>query len=155
MTGVYKLDIQESEDDLKQLLRQQKTASGKERIQLLYLLKTQQAKTVQDAAAILGRHRATLQEWLRHYREGGIAQLLQRNPRSGRPRAIPSWAEAALQQRLQEAENFEGYQAICDWLATLGIEVAYKTVHKLVHDRWQAAPKRSSTSVEQNAESGY
>lgn len=50
MAGVYKLDIQESENDLKQLLRQQKTASGKERIQLLYLLKTGQAKTVQAAA---------------------------------------------------------------------------------------------------------
>lgn len=71
MTGVYKLEIQESEEELKQLLRQQKTASGKERMQLLYLLKTEQAKTVQDASAILGRYRATLQEWLRSYREGG------------------------------------------------------------------------------------
>jgi pyruvate/2-oxoglutarate dehydrogenase complex dihydrolipoamide dehydrogenase (E3) component len=65
MAGVCKLEIQEREDDLKQLLRQQKTASNKERIQLLYLLKSEQVKTVQDAAPILGRNRVTLQTNLR------------------------------------------------------------------------------------------
>lgn len=114
MTGVYKLDIQESEDNLKHLLRQQKTASGKERIQLLYLLKTGQAKTVQDAAAILARHRGTVQEWLRSYREEGLAGLLKSKTRSGRPRAIPAWAEAALQKRLQQPQGFDGYGAICN-----------------------------------------
>ncbi|MBD2100445.1 helix-turn-helix domain-containing protein [Leptolyngbya sp. FACHB-261] len=34
----------------------------------MYLLKSQQAKTVQEAASVLGRNRATLQEWLRAYR---------------------------------------------------------------------------------------
>lgn len=55
MAGVYKLEIEESEEDLKQLLRGQKTASAKEQIQLLYLLKTKQAETVQAAAALPGR----------------------------------------------------------------------------------------------------
>lgn len=154
MAGIYKLEILENEDDLKQLLRQQKTAFGKERIQLLYLLKTKQAKTVQDAASLLGRNRVTLQEWLRHYREGGIAQLLERKKPSGRPRAIPTWAEASLQKRLQEPQGFDGYQAICDWLETqLGIEAKYKTVHKLVHYRLQSSPKvPRPVSVEQSSE---
>lgn len=59
MAGVYKLEIHQSKDELKQLLRQQRTVSGKERVQLLYLLKSGQAKTVQDAAPILGRNRVT------------------------------------------------------------------------------------------------
>jgi hypothetical protein len=46
MAGIYKLEIQESEEELKQLLGAQKTASGKERIHLLYLLKSKQALTV-------------------------------------------------------------------------------------------------------------
>jgi transposase len=154
MAGVYKLEIQESEANLKQLLRQQKTASGKERIQLLYLLKSRQAKTVQDAADILGRNRVTLQEWLRYYREGGLARLLEKKTRSGRPRAIPAWAEAALEKRLQDPEGFNGYQAICDWLETqLGIQAAYKTVHQLVHYRLQSSPKvPRPVSVEQSLE---
>jgi pyruvate/2-oxoglutarate dehydrogenase complex dihydrolipoamide dehydrogenase (E3) component len=64
MAAVYKLEIAESDEDLKQLLRSQKSASDKERIQLLYLLKSEQAQTVQVAAELLGRHRVTVQEWL-------------------------------------------------------------------------------------------
>jgi hypothetical protein len=56
MAGVYKLEISESEEELKSLLRVQKTASAKERVQLLYLLKSGQAKTVECAAALLGRN---------------------------------------------------------------------------------------------------
>ena len=154
MAGVYKLEIQESEDELKQLLRSQKTATGKERIHLLYLLKSKQAQTVQDAASILGRHRATVQEWLKHYREGGIEELLKSRPRSGRPRAIPDWAVAALQKRLEEPQGFDGYQSICDWLENqLGIVAEYKTVHQLVHYRLQSSPKvPRPISVEQSSE---
>jgi transposase len=154
MAGVYKLEIQESEDELKQLLRSQKTATGKERIHLLYLLKSKQAQTVQDAASILGRHRATVQEWLKHYREGGIEELLKSRPRSGRPRAIPDWAVAALQKRLEEPQGFDGYQSICDWLESqLGIVAEYKTVHQLVHYRLQSSPKvPRPISVEQSSE---
>ena len=71
MAGIYKLNIQESEADLKQLLREQKVAFAKERVQLLYLLKTSQAKTVQQAAKMLGRNRVTVQQWLQCYRQGG------------------------------------------------------------------------------------
>jgi transposase len=154
MAGVYKLEIQESEDELKQLLRSQKTASSKERIHLLYLLKSKQARTVQDAASILGRHRATLQEWLKQYREGGLEELLKSKPRSGRPRAIPAWAVAALQKRLAEPQGFDGYQAICDWLEShLGIAAEYKTVHQLVHYRLQSSPKvPRPVSIKQSSE---
>src|SRR6478672_1256193 len=154
MSGVYKLEIQESEAELKQLLKEQKTAFGKERIHLLYLLKSKQAQTVQDAATMLGRHRTTLQEWLRLYRTGGITELLKRKVSSGRRRAIPTWAEQVLQKRLEETQGFDGYQAICDWLEQeLGIEAKYKTVHKLVHYRLQSSPKvPRPVSVEQSSE---
>ena len=147
MSGVYKLEIHQSEDNLKQLRRQhgifwgnnsskkmpQKTASEKEGIQLLYLLKSRQVKTVQDAVPILGRNRVTLQKWLRGDRSGGLARLLEKKVRSGRPRAIPGWAEAALKKRLQDVQGFDGYQAICDWLFTqFGIQAADKTVYQLV-----------------------
>lgn len=142
MAGIYQLEIKESVKDLKQLLRQQKIVSSKERIQLLYLLKTQQAKTVEDAARLLGRHRITLQKWLRRYRDSGLDGLLESKTRFGRPRAIPTWAEVALLKRLQERQGFDGYQEICDWLEThLGIKAKYKTVHQLVHYRLQSSPK--------------
>jgi transposase len=152
MAGVYKLNIQESEADLKQLLREQKAASAKERVQLLYLLKTSQAKTVQQAASILGRNRVTVQEWLQRYRKGGLNELLRRNKSSGRPRSIPKWAESALEKRLQQPQGFESYGAICQWLETnLGVQAAYKTVHQLVRYRLNASPKVARPeSIEQS-----
>jgi hypothetical protein len=60
----YKLDITETQAELKQLLRIQKTASAKERVQLLYLLKSGQAPTVESAATLLGRNRVTVQKWM-------------------------------------------------------------------------------------------
>lgn len=154
MAGVYKLEISESEEDLKQSLREQKTASGKERVQLLYLLKSKQAATVQQAAQLLGRNRVSVQKWLRRYRAGGLAEMLERKEPCGRPRAIPAWAEASLKKRLQEPEGFDGYGAICGWFETqLGFEAKYKTVHKLVYYRLQASPKvPRPLSVEQSCE---
>jgi transposase len=142
MSGVYKLEIVESEEDLKQLLRVQKTASDKERIQLLYLLKTHQAKTVQAAASLLGRHRVTVQKWLGLYRKRGLAGLLEHLPHPGRKHSIPNWAQAALSKRLQASEGFNSYGEICQWLESqLGIHSTYKTVHKLVRYRLKASPK--------------
>lgn len=142
MAGVYKLEITQTTAELKHLLKTQKTASDQERIQLLYLLKTEQAKTVQDAAALLARHRITLQKWLHRYRQGGIEALLGHKPRTGRRQSIPQWAQNALSQRLHQPDGFNSYSEICQWLETqLGITACYKTVHQLVHYRLKASPK--------------
>lgn len=154
MAGVYKIEIAESSEVLKKLLGQQKTGAGKERVQLLYLLKSGKAKTVQEAAQILGRHRVTVQEWLKRYREGGLKELLEQRVSTGRPRAIPRWAEKALDQRLQESEGFNSYGEICQWLEDkLGIRANYQTVHQLVYYRLKGSPKVArSQSVKQSVE---
>ena len=141
MLGVYRLEIQESEAELKQLLRQQIEVGAREKVQLLYLLKTQQATTVSAAAQMLGRHRVTVQNWLRQYRQGGLSALLAVGKSFGRPRAIPAWAEQALRKRLQEPEGFGSYEEICQWLEQLGVKAAYSTVHRLVHEPLQARLK--------------
>jgi len=142
MAGVYKLDITETATDLKHLLGAQKTATDKERIQLLYLLKTEQAQTVQAAAALLGRHRVTVQKWLSRYRSGGLEALLEHKPHPGRQPSIPEWAQTALNKRLHQSEGFNSYGEIVGWLEShLGIRAPYKTVHQLVHYRLKASPK--------------
>jgi transposase len=142
MAGVYKLEIRETEEELKSLLRTQKTASTKERVQLLYLLKSGQAKTVESAASLLGRNRVSVQKWLRLYREGGLPKLLEQKPHLGRKHSIPQWAQDALSKRLQDPQGFNSYGETCQWLQTqLGISAPYKTVHQLVHYRLGAGPK--------------
>jgi transposase len=111
MAGVYKLDILESEAELQALLRQQKTVSGKERVQVLYLLKTQKAKTIKEVAELIGRNRGTVPEWLTKYRSGGREELVLKKVGGGRKRKTPQWAEKALEKKLQENEGMNSYRA--------------------------------------------
>jgi len=75
MSGVVKIDINESAESLKTLLAQQRTATSKERLLALYLLKCKQVETVQHLATVLGRNRVTVQRWLQKYRSGGLDKL--------------------------------------------------------------------------------
>lgn len=154
MAGVSKIEISESEAELKELLRQEKTGSGKERIQVLYLLKTKKAKTVTEAAETIGRNRVTVQDWLGKYRQGGMGEILSKQVSTGRPRQVPQWAEKALEKRLKENQGFDSYGEICEWLEQkIGREAKYKTVHKLVYYKLKASPKIARPkSLEQSEE---
>jgi hypothetical protein len=79
-----KIEIRETEEELKALLRKEKDATRYEKLQVLYWLKTQTVETVLSAAVRLGKHRTTIQRWLSSYRSGGIEELLLQKPRSVR-----------------------------------------------------------------------
>jgi transposase len=86
-------------------MHRQERAGDKERIQLLYLLKSGQAESVTHAAEILGRGRVTLQRWLAQYEEYGIEGLLHRQPRLGRACQIPQVAQRQLVERLSSSDR--------------------------------------------------
>ena len=55
MSRPLNIFIIETADELKRLMKVQQKAKLKERIQALYLLKNERAKTLQDLADFLGR----------------------------------------------------------------------------------------------------
>ncbi|MDZ7955758.1 helix-turn-helix domain-containing protein [Nostoc sp. DedQUE09] len=142
MTGVVHIDIQESVEELEGLVRQQKNARLKERIQALYLIKGQEM-SVSAIAKILGKHRGTVHRWLADYREGGIEAVVEFGTSSGRKRAIPHWAVSSLKKQLEEPEGgFQRYTQIQHWLdITLGVQAEYATVHHLARYRLKAKLK--------------
>lgn len=77
MSGVLKINITESKEKLKKLLIEQKIGKKRERVQILYLLKTRQAETVGHLSSLTGRHRVTISRWLSQYRQGGLDNLLE------------------------------------------------------------------------------
>ncbi|WP_199296599.1 helix-turn-helix domain-containing protein [Leptolyngbya sp. FACHB-711] len=142
MVGVCKINIQESKDDLRLLLAEQKTASGKERVQLLYLLKSGQVKSVSQAAQLMGRNRVTLERWLGKYRQGGLHQLLSPHSGRGRKRHIPAEVDQKLQQQLQQTDGFDSYGEIQQWLKQqCQLAVSYPVVHLHVRYRLKAKLK--------------
>jgi transposase len=143
MVGVSRVVIQEDVDELKALMHAQHSARSKERIQLLYLLQSGEAESVTHATALLGRGRITLQRWLSKYEQGGIAVLLTRAVPPGRTCQIPAVAQAALIERLASPSGFSSYGEIQDWLRTeYEHEISYEGIHKHVHYRLGAKPKR-------------
>lgn len=110
MVGVTSIDVKESLADLAERLRQAETPTDKERLQVLYWLKQENAPSISTIAKVMGKHRNTVQTWLSRYRDGGVAAMLEIKKSSGGVRVIPQWAEVALAQRLQEAEHgFKSY----------------------------------------------
>ena len=156
MSGVVKIEISESADKLKILLKNAKTPQEKERIQTLYWLKTETVTTVKQIAIMLGRNRVTVQKWLRKYRTGGLDILLEpKTNLGGRPRSIPESVINKLKEELQKPEGFNSYSEIQEWLATcFDMNVPYRTVHGLVRYKLKSKLKVPRPQhIKQNIES--
>jgi Homeodomain-like domain len=67
MANKFKVDIAESLDTLKKQLKTQRTAQGKERLQMLYWIKSGQLKNRQALAARLDRAESTIYRWLQTF----------------------------------------------------------------------------------------
>ena len=89
---------------------------AQERLQVLYLLKSRQAKDITTAAQLIGRDRTTVQRWLQKYQQGGIAKLIAARTGQGRKRVINEPVNQALEAELAKPEGFKSYGAIQDWL---------------------------------------
>jgi DNA-binding transcriptional ArsR family regulator len=75
MSGLLKIEIQESAAELKALMERQQKASQRRKVQVLWWLKTGQSQTVNQLAEMGGQHRTTVSRWLSRYRQGGLEAL--------------------------------------------------------------------------------
>jgi transposase len=94
MVGVTNIQINESKAELETLLQKSQNLRDKERLQVLYLLKSKQLK-VKEAAQVVGKHRGTIHRWLSKYSQGGIDALLSFKYSPGRKSQLPLWAMKA------------------------------------------------------------
>lgn len=142
MAGVTRIDIEESAEELALLVRQEKQPHQKERLQALYLIKSE-AMSVCGIAKVLGKHRSSVQRWLADYREAGIDKMLEFGKSPGRNRVIPNWAVESIKKQLEDPEvGFTSYKEVQQWLGNvLGVEAEYATVHHLVRYEMNAKLK--------------
>jgi len=142
MSGVVRIEIVETPEELKDLMRQEKDAVRQEKLLVLYWLKTKMVDSVLSAAVRLGKHRTTIQRWLSSYRTGGIAELLSQKPRSGRPRIMKAEIVEKLEKELSQPERFSSYKEVHQWLTNCcDVPVAYRTVHQWTRYRLQGKLK--------------
>lgn len=144
MSGVLKLNITQTAQQLKSLLAKQTTARGKERILALYLLKINRANTLKDLAIVLGRDTATLYRWLHQYKANGLEGMLAVRKGQGRKPAIPQSVMEQLRQKLENPDQFRSYGAVKNWLKEqYGIDASYKVVHEAVRYKLNVKLKSS------------
>ena len=127
------LEIVESLKQLKNALKHSRQASSKERLQMLYWLKSGQVTSRKEIAQRLGRDVATITRWLRKYREGGLKELLSVKKAPGKKLMLNPENLEKLKQKLSEAQGFQSYGEIQKWCWNeLGIKMAYTTGHQIV-----------------------
>lgn len=138
----FQVEIAESQERLEKDLKQVRTASSKERLQMLYLLKSGQVNSRQELAKLIGRDQATITRWLRKYQQQGLKSLLEVKSAPGKVGIVRGVALERLKQRLQEVEGFKSYGQIQQWIEKeLGLVIAYKTVYQLVRYELGAVSK--------------
>jgi transposase len=159
MAGVTSVQVEESIETLATQLRAEQDARRKERLQVIYWLKQDNAPSISAIAKAIGRHRGTVQEWLATYRDQGLEAMLEvKKSAGGTRRVIPGWAEARLARRLEESEGFKSYGEVQGWLEeTLGVEADYHTVYQMTRYRLKAKlkvprPQNSKQNPEQREE---
>lgn len=141
MPRQLQIEIAESAEALEKQLKHSRTASQKERLQMLWWLKTGQVGEHQQLATQLGRDPSTITRWLQKYRQGGISELLEVKTAPGKTPQISPEALAGLQQRLS-ATGFTSYGEIVNWLKReYGLELSYAVVYDWVHYRLKAKLK--------------
>ena len=127
---------------MEKALKHATQASSKERLQMLYWLKSGQLTTRQAIAQRLGRDEATITRWLRKYKDGGRRGLLEVKHAPGKEPSVSGENLERLKQRLQEPQGFHSYNQIQKWLSSeLGLNIAYKTVYQLVRYQLKAKLK--------------
>lgn len=135
-----KIEITESQEELEKAVKYATEGSSKERLQMLYWLKSGQVKSRRSLAERLGRDEATITRWLRKYKDGGYKGLLEVKQAPGKEPIVTGNNLERLKQKLTQPQGFHSYKQIQEWLISeLGLDIAYKTVYQLV--RYQLGAK--------------
>ncbi|WP_414586991.1 helix-turn-helix domain-containing protein [Scytonema sp. PCC 10023] len=101
MSRPFKIEITQSEEELKKRLQTVRSVSHKEKLQMLWWLKSGQVSEQQEIGKRLGRDTSTITRWLQKYRLGGLSSLLEIKKAPGAIRKMSDEAIAALKQQLE------------------------------------------------------
>lgn len=155
MARPFKLEVTESEEELVSLLKQNLSGMARERVQLLWWIKSSQVSAHQELVRRSGRDGSTITRWLQKYRQGGLAALLAVKKAPGKAPLMSPEVQRSLQAELgKEDSPFRSYGEIVTWLKTQhDLEIDYGTVYAWVYGRWGARLKvPRPRSVKQSSE---
>lgn len=122
--------VWESAQQLRELMATEQNKQKALRLQLLYLLASQQAVSRTIAAALLGLDRDTIGTWLTKYETGGLASLLKIATPCGLPSSLPEFVIEAMRLKLQEPVGLASFKALHCWVEQqFQLQTSYRVIH--------------------------
>jgi transposase len=147
-------EISESAEQLFDMMKKEEKGRFRDRIRLLWFLKTGEAENMTRAAELCGISYPTALEWFGRYEIGGIGELLCLKTVTGQKCLIPEDIMEELKRKLSEPDGgFGSYEEIRIWLyETYNLDIKYKTLHRIVRYRLGAklkCPRPSHTKKDE------
>ena len=127
-------------------MRKESDVNKRERIQMLYLLRSKQARNRTEVARIIGVNRETVGGWLTKYEQGGLSKLLKIEPRGGSQSSLPKEVIEGMRNQLAKPQGFKSYHELLAWvMKTFPIKttywIVYYTATKILNARPAVARK--------------
>lgn len=107
MARPLQVTIVESREQLERRLDAQTTATGKERLQMLYWLKLGIVNSRQDLVKLLHKSEATITRWLGMYNSGGLTHFIRDQTRSWQSRSDTSRGSIAPKGAIETATRLQ------------------------------------------------
>jgi transposase len=92
MSRPFKIEIAESEEELKKRLQTANLGNQKEKLIMLWWIKSGQLQKQQEIGQRLAKDTSTVTRWLQKYRSGGLSELLEIKKAPGAQRKITDTA---------------------------------------------------------------
>lgn len=122
--------IWESEKELKEMMRKEGDVHKRERIQMLYLLRSKEVRNRTEVGRLLGVNRETVGDWVSKYEQGGLGKLLEIGTRGGKPSTLPEEIIEGMRKQLAQPTGFSSYHKLLAWvMATFTITTTYRVVY--------------------------
>lgn len=139
---ITNIRIKESSEYLKKLLSKEKNKKRRERLHLIYLLKTRKVIDAKKLSEVMLLDVSSITRLLNIYRKGGLKSLLNIKTSPGRPSKIGTDVIEVLKLELGKSKGFNNIKEIILWLKDkYDLECTYRQVHHLVKKKLEASPK--------------
>jgi len=134
--------IKETGEEIRERLKTERHSKRQNRLQALYLLVTRQANSRAEVAAMLGKNRNTISDWLSLYETEGLEKLLEIYKPSGAQTKISEAALEDIKAILESEKGSRTYKEIHQMVENKHqIKIHYSNVHHLVRYKLEAKAK--------------
>ena len=134
--------IKETAEELKEMLKTERHSKRQNRLQVLYLIVTKQAKSRTKVAQMLGKNRNTSSDWLSLYENEGLAKFLEIYHPSGAQTKISEEVVEEIKAILGKEKGSRTYKEIHQMVVKKHkIDIHYSNVHHLVRYKLEAKAK--------------